>query len=72
MKRTRRANSGFTLIEILISLVLLMVGIVGILSLFRFTFCSFASSRKLCEIQFADACPSHQLRHAVDDDYRRV
>lgn len=34
MKRLRRTDAGFTLIEILIALVLLMVGIVGILSLF--------------------------------------
>jgi prepilin-type N-terminal cleavage/methylation domain-containing protein len=34
MKRARRSDAGFTLIEILISLVLLMVGICGILSLF--------------------------------------
>ncbi|MCC6741042.1 MAG: prepilin-type N-terminal cleavage/methylation domain-containing protein [Planctomycetia bacterium] len=34
MKRLRRSNAGFTLIEILIALVLLMVGICGILSLF--------------------------------------
>lgn len=34
MKRLRKGDAGFTLIEILIALVLLMVGIVGILSLF--------------------------------------
>ncbi|NUN47332.1 MAG: prepilin-type N-terminal cleavage/methylation domain-containing protein [Candidatus Brocadiae bacterium] len=34
MRPIRRSQSGFTLIEILIALVLLMVGIVGILSLF--------------------------------------
>ncbi len=34
MRRLRKSQAGFTLIEILISLVLLMVGICGILSLF--------------------------------------
>ena len=34
MRSVRRSHSGFTLIEILIALVLLMVGIVGILTLF--------------------------------------
>ncbi|MEK7467399.1 MAG: prepilin-type N-terminal cleavage/methylation domain-containing protein [Planctomycetota bacterium] len=34
MKRTHGKNSGFTLIEILIALVILMVGICGVLSLF--------------------------------------